>query len=73
MTTTDMFKSGIALAGISNLISYHGACDPRMRYESPSTHGFGLADLCERVFHLGGPPWTDADRYIRNRSFPRIG
>lgn len=24
MTTTDMFKSGIALAGISNLISYHG-------------------------------------------------
>lgn len=37
-----------------------------MRYEFPSTHGFGLAEMCERIFRLGGPPWTDTERYIRN-------
>jgi dipeptidyl aminopeptidase/acylaminoacyl peptidase len=66
LATTDLFKSGIALAGISNLISYHGSCDPRMRYDSPAIYGFAMAEMCERVFRMGGPPWADTERYVRN-------
>lgn len=66
LATTDLFKSGIALAGISNLISYHGSCDPRMRYDAVPIYGFGMAEMCERVFRMSGPPWADTERYVRN-------
>ena len=66
LATTDLFRSGIALAGIYNLISFHGSCDPRFRYHGPGLHAFKLAQMCERSWRLGGPPWRELDRYVRN-------
>ncbi len=67
LATTGIFRSGIAAAGISNLISFHGAADPRMRYDDGTDQGsFALAEMCERIFGLDGPPWKDLDRYVRN-------
>lgn len=67
LANTGIFRSGIATAGISNLISFHGAADPRMRYDDGTGHGMlALAEMCERMFCLGGPPWKDLDRYLRN-------
>ncbi len=64
--TTSLFKSGIAMAGVSNLISFHGSCDPRMRYDESCEQAFAFAEMCERIFCLGIPPWADPDRYVRN-------
>ncbi|EJE53901.1 prolyl oligopeptidase family protein [Acidovorax sp. CF316] len=67
LATTGLFRSGIAAAGISNLVSFHGAADPRMRYDDGIEQGsFALAEMCERIFRLDGPPWKDLDRYVRN-------
>lgn len=66
LATTDVFRSGIALAGIYNLISFHGSCDPRFRYDDSDLHAFKLAEMCERSWRLGGPPWQDPGRYVRN-------
>lgn len=62
LTETDLFRSGIALAGTSNLLS--SSDDVRMRY----------GEICEDVqqtmmeenFLLSGPPWQMIDRYVRN-------
>lgn len=66
LATTNVFRSGIALAGIYNLISFHGSCDPRFRYDDLTLHAFKLAEMCERSWRLGGPPWQNLDRYVRN-------
>jgi dipeptidyl aminopeptidase/acylaminoacyl peptidase len=67
VTQTNRFKSAVALAGISNLISHYGDFDPRTRYD---------LNAHERMFHtpmsesgqmrMGVPPWKDPERYIRN-------
>lgn len=67
LPSTALFRSGIAAAGISNLISFHGAADARLRYDDSTGHGsLALAEMCERMFCLDGPPWKDLDRYARN-------
>lgn len=66
LTTTDLFCSGIALAGVSNAISLHGACDPRFRYDdaqhTPET-AF-LSQICEAIFGMPGPPEQALERYV---------
>jgi dipeptidyl aminopeptidase/acylaminoacyl peptidase len=67
VTQTTRFKAAVSMAGISNLISLYGEFDARTRYD---------ADLPERFFQMvweesaegrmGGPPWKDAPRYVRN-------
>jgi dipeptidyl aminopeptidase/acylaminoacyl peptidase len=67
LTQTTRFRAAIASAGISNLISLHGTFDARARYaEAIDVHPFvqwwtesGQADM-------GGPPWRDQGRYLRN-------
>lgn len=67
LATTGLFRSGIAAAGISNLISFHGSADPRMRYDDGTGQGsLALAEMCERMFCMDGPPWKDLNRYVRN-------
>ncbi|WP_326542432.1 S9 family peptidase [Pseudorhodoferax sp.] len=67
LTTTGLFRSGIASAGVSNAISLYGACDPRFRYEdAPDAQSSPFqTDICEEWFGMAGPPEQQLDRYAR--------
>lgn len=64
LAETDLFRSGIAMAGISNLTSFHGTFDCRFRYDDDEQAATALAEMCERVFSMSGPPCEAPDRYI---------
>ena len=67
ITQTRRFRAAVALAGIADLVSLHGQFDARFRYnEQAHEHVMQMA-LCESgQLRMGGPPWKDADRYMRN-------
>ncbi|TCW78748.1 hypothetical protein C5O80_31120 [Burkholderia sp. SRS-46] len=65
LATTELFRSGIAIAGFSDLIALHGQIDMRRRYRS-SYGGLALDQACEDSFALPGPPAQHADHYLRN-------
>lgn len=62
LAETDIFRSGITLAGTSNLLA--ASDDVRMRYDSicEDAQDAMMADN----FHLPGPPWQMPERYMRN-------
>jgi dipeptidyl aminopeptidase/acylaminoacyl peptidase len=67
VTQTSRFKAAIALAGMSDLISLYGTLDARVRYTEQPRYGLSMQTLMETdQIHMGGPPWTDMGRYIRN-------
>jgi dipeptidyl aminopeptidase/acylaminoacyl peptidase len=67
VTQTSRFRAAIALAGVSDLISLYGTLDVRARYAEHPRYGMSAQTLMETgPIHMGGPPWTDLGRYIRN-------
>jgi dipeptidyl aminopeptidase/acylaminoacyl peptidase len=67
VTQTNRFKAAVALAGISDLISLYGQFDPRTRYDSDAHERMFEMPIIENgQFPMGGPPWKDPQRYIRN-------
>lgn len=66
LTTTGFFRSGISLAGISNLVSLYGGFDPRFRYDASLSHVNGSPRLVDGIFGLKTPPWQDMEAYVRN-------
>jgi len=65
ITQTDRFKAAVALAGFSDLVSFYGTFDARWRYQSTADEDpFRMWDLETRG--MGGPPWKDLQRYVRN-------
>jgi dipeptidyl aminopeptidase/acylaminoacyl peptidase len=67
VTQTSRFRAAIALAGVSDLISLYGTLDVRTRYTESPRYGLSQQTLMETdQVHMGGPPWTDMGRYIRN-------
>lgn len=62
LTKTPFFRSGIAMAGTSNLLSLTD--DVRFRYDSipDDSRQAGTAEN----YYLTEPPWRTPDRYIRN-------
>ena len=67
ITQTNRFKAAIALAGAADLTSLYGQFDPRDRYDDyPHEHLFRMALTESGQIRMGGPPWEDAERYIRN-------
>lgn len=62
LAKTDIFRSGIAMAATSNLLS--GGDDVRMRYAAICADDHQA--MMENNFYLPGPPWQMPDRYIRN-------
>jgi dipeptidyl aminopeptidase/acylaminoacyl peptidase len=67
VTQTSLFRAAIALAGSSDLISLYGTLDARARYGERPQDGLSSQAWSERrQAHMGGPPWTDMGRYIRN-------
>jgi len=67
VTQTQRFKAAVSLAGLSNLISLYGQFDARVRYtDHPQEHLFQAALMESAQVRMGGPPWRDLGRYIRN-------
>jgi dipeptidyl aminopeptidase/acylaminoacyl peptidase len=66
LTTTGFFRSGISMAGMSNLVSLHGSFDPRFRYDESLPQGNRSPMLVEAIFGLKTPPWKDLDAYVRH-------
>ncbi len=67
ITQTPRFRAAVALAGFADLVSLYGQFDARFRYgEQPHEHVMQMS-LCESgQLRMGGPPWKDPDRYVRN-------
>lgn len=66
LTTTRFFRSGISLAGMSNLISLYGGFDPRFRYDESFWRAASSPVLVEAIFGMKKPPCQDMEAYVRN-------
>jgi len=67
VTQTQRFKAAVSLAGPSDLISLYGTFDARYRYtEYPQDNLSQQAILEVGQIGMGGPPWTESNRYMRN-------
>ncbi|WP_129778303.1 S9 family peptidase [Peristeroidobacter soli] len=67
LTQTRRFAGGVALAGLSNLISLYGQFDARRRYASEPQEFLSMMQLMESgQTAMGSPPWEDLNRYLRN-------
>jgi dipeptidyl aminopeptidase/acylaminoacyl peptidase len=67
VTQTQRFRAAVALAGLSDLISLYGQFDARYRYTDYPQENLFMQALLERgQVGLGGPPWSNWNRYIRN-------
>jgi acetyl esterase/lipase len=68
ITQTNRFKAAIAMAGFCNLVSLYGSLDARFRHEDATARDRLLHMVFSEAgqFRLGGPPYQDLDRYIRN-------
>jgi dipeptidyl aminopeptidase/acylaminoacyl peptidase len=67
ISQSNRFKVAISSAGITNLTSIYGTFDARDRY-SPTDFQFppGIRNNENGQFRMGGTPWDEADRYVRN-------
>ena len=67
ITQTRRFRAAVALAGFAELVSMYGEFDPRFRYgERPHENFFRMSIAESGQNRMGGPPWKDAQRYVRN-------
>lgn len=68
ISMTDRFKAAVAQAGLYNLISMYGQFDPRLRLEAEheGLMLFAVSLLESSQGGMGGPPWRDPERYLRN-------
>jgi dipeptidyl aminopeptidase/acylaminoacyl peptidase len=65
LTQTKRFKATVASAGIANFASVYGMFDPARRYE-PDVHENLFQIWNVETIGMGGPPWRDLGRYLRN-------
>jgi dipeptidyl aminopeptidase/acylaminoacyl peptidase len=67
VTQTNRFKAGIALAGLSDLISLYGIFLAPERYGEFPHENFLVPSILENgQLRMGIPPWKDWGRYLRN-------
>jgi dipeptidyl aminopeptidase/acylaminoacyl peptidase len=64
---TQRFKAAVSLAGMSNLVSLYGTFDARLRYgDHPHENLTNITRMEAGQTNVGGPPWEDLGRYVRN-------
>jgi dipeptidyl aminopeptidase/acylaminoacyl peptidase len=67
VTQTQRFKAAASLAGLSDLVSLWGQFGARERYTDYPQEDLFMEALMEGgQVGLGGPPWKEWNRYIRN-------
>ena len=65
ITQTNRFRAGVALAGISDLVSQYGTFETRERYDPFAQEDpFRLWNV--ETAYLGNPPWKALSRYFVN-------
>ncbi len=66
-TYTHRFNAGVAIAGITDLVSDYGTTSLPGRYGGYAHEDMGPARMAETgQMRMGGPPWRDLWRYLRN-------
>ena len=75
ITQTTRFRSAIASAGYSDLVSLYGTFYGQYRYGDAGAPQKGqvlrMLQLEKGFVGLGGPPWVEADRYRANSAVLR--
>lgn len=66
LTQTGRFAAAAAIAGFTNLFSFYGQLDARERYTDSVQEGPSVRFLESGTIPLGGPPWQEFGRYLRN-------
>lgn len=67
VTEVNRFKAAVAINGYTDLISAYGEFHFGRRYEDDPLEGQRWMQAAIEVsMHLGGPPWQDLERYMRN-------
>lgn len=71
ITQTNRFKAAVSMAGLANLISLYGTFDVNRRFSDtahlPHREGsWRPASIESGQSAMGGPPWQELGRYIRN-------
>jgi dipeptidyl aminopeptidase/acylaminoacyl peptidase len=66
ITQTNRFKAAVGQSGYSNLISGYGQSGGYHYLDYAHEIGVLRQSSFETMLHLGGPPWKEAERYIRN-------
>jgi len=67
VTQTNRFAAAVAIAGSPNTISHYGQFDPVTRYSQSTMEHLRNPGMLEGgQVKLGGPPWHDYWRYLRN-------
>jgi dipeptidyl aminopeptidase/acylaminoacyl peptidase len=73
-TELPCLRSAVASAADADLLMSYGAFDPRLKVDFkeglPTTYPFAWAEQGQG--RMGGLPWRDPDRYIRNSPFYRL-
>ena len=66
LAQTRRFRAGVAIAGISELVSNYGQFDPTARGYPGIEHEKSANAEINGLFSLHGPPWSDPAGYTRN-------
>lgn len=68
---SDRFSAAISIAAPNNLLARWGAFSPedRARPENGLLLNWSTGTIESGQSRMGGPPWTDPDRYLRNSPF----
>jgi dipeptidyl aminopeptidase/acylaminoacyl peptidase len=66
VTQTNRFKAAVGESGYSNLIGGYSQFGGYRYLEYAHENGVSRQASFEMILHLGGPPWKEYARYIRN-------
>lgn len=72
LATTDFFRSGISMAGISDVAAYDTQPDVRYRYQPTQDSAFHGAGIGARLLGIEQAPWQAPQRYIHNSPLYRV-
>ncbi len=69
VTQTHRYKAAVALASASDLPALYGGLDPRYRFSDVVTPLLFPYQAESQQMRMGGPLWSDRERYIRNSPY----
>lgn len=71
LATTSVFRSGISLAGVSDVLSCSTQPDMRFRYQATQTNMHSIR-MGDRMLGIDEKPWQAPQRYVYNSPLYRV-